>query len=253
MLKLLGLLFAFTVLNVNADTVAANISNQIKAGLKASLPEVSVDQINSTPLPNIYEVVSGHKVFYVDASGRYAFLGNMVDLTSKQSLTQTKVEQLSQVNFSQLPFNLALRQVIGTGERRLAVFTDPDCPYCQRLEQDTIPKLTNVTIYYFLYPLPMHTNAETDARKIVCSETPDTTYLSWMKDGKALPERSDCKNVSNLATIKQFGSKVVGVEATPTLVFPNGKVLAGMIPPDYLNQLLTDTNPAPKAKSSAAK
>ena len=99
----------------------------------------------------------------------------------------------------------------------------------------------------------MHTNAETDSKKIICSETPDKTYLMWMKDGKALPDRSDCKNITNLATIKQFGSKVVGIEATPTLVFPNGKVMAGMIPPDYLNQLLTETNPAPKVNTSAVK
>lgn len=228
---------------VNADTV---ITNQIKASLKTSLPELTVDQVNPTSVPNIYEVISGKKVFYVDNTGRYAFLGNMVDLSTKQSLTQNKVEQLSVVNFQQLPINYALKQVIGTGERKIAIFTDPDCPFCQRLEQDTIPKLTNVTVYYFLYPLAIHANAETDSKKILCSETPDKTFLAWMKNNTLLPQRSDCKNAADLKIIKDYGSKVVGVEATPTIILPNGKVMAGLIPADYLNQLLTEASPPPK-------
>jgi thiol:disulfide interchange protein DsbC len=242
MRKLLALLLLAATLAVNAD----NITNQIKASLKTSLPELNIDEINPTVLPDVYEIVSGHKVFYVDSSGRYAFLGNMVDLSTKQSLTQARVEALSKVNFNQLPFSYALVRVNGTGERKLAIFTDPDCPFCQRLEQETIPKLTNVTIYYFLFPLAIHANAETDSKKIVCSETPDKTFLEWMVNGKSLPQRSECRNAANLSAIKDFGVKKIGVEATPTIILPNGKVMTGLIPADYLNQLLTEASPVLK-------
>ena len=228
-----------------------NIDTTIKASLKTSLPELTVDQINQTSVPNIYEVVSGHKVFYVDSTARYAFLGNMVDLSTKQSLTESRVSQLSRVNFNDLPFSLALVRVNGTGERKIAVFTDPDCPFCQRLEQEVIPKLTNVTVYYFLYPLAMHANAEIDSKKILCSETPDNTFLAWMINSTALPNRSDCKNAANLAVIKDFAAKNIGVEATPTIILPNGKLMTGLIPADYLNQLLTDASPKPTKTSKA--
>jgi hypothetical protein len=44
------------------------------------------------------------------------------------------------------------RRFAATGERVLAVFSDPDCPYCQRLESE-LEKLDNVTVYTFAYPL----------------------------------------------------------------------------------------------------
>ena len=241
MYKIFGLLLLSFVLVFYAN--ADDVSSQIVKNLKITLPEITVDQINPTAIPYVYEVVSGHKVFYVDSTGRYALLGNMVDLTTKQSITQTRIEQLSVVDWNKLPLAIALRQVIGSGERKIAVFTDPDCPFCQRLEQDTIPKLTNVTVYYFLFPLSIHANAALDSKKILCSETPDKTFLAWMKNGVNLPMRSNCKAVANLTIMQDIGKNMIGVEATPTIVLASGKIMQGVIPPDYLNQLITEASP----------
>jgi thiol:disulfide interchange protein DsbC len=218
-------------------------TDQIAKNLKIYLPDLIVDQINPTVIPNVYEVVSGHKIFYIDSTGRYLMLGNLVDLSTKQSITETRVNEISDVKFSSLPLNLALKQVIGNGERKIAVFTDPDCPFCQRLEQDTVPKLSNVTIYYFLFPLAIHANAETDSKKILCAENPDKTFLLWMKNSINLPNNSSCNASAKLAQMQKIGVNVVGVEATPTIVLQNGKVIKGLPPADYLNQLITDAMP----------
>ena len=247
MKKLLTILLLSATIAFGAD----NISQGIQASLKTSLPELNIDQINPTALTNVYEVVSGHKVFYVDSTGRYAFLGNMVDLSNKQSLTESRVAELSRVDFNQLPFKYALVRINGTGERKIAIFTDPDCPFCQRLEQEVIPKLKNVTVYYFLYPLSIHANAETDSKKIICSETPDKTFLEWMINGTTLPNRSDCKNAANLQIIKDFGAKKIGIEASPTIILPDGMVMTGLVPADYLNQLLTEVSPKPKKTTTS--
>lgn len=239
MRKLLALVLVLATSVVCADATTAAIQNN----LKTTLPELKVDQINPTAVKNVYEVISGHKVFYVDGSGRYAFLGNMVDLNTKKSITQTKVEQLSVVNWNELPLNIAIKQVIGKGERRIAVFTDPDCPFCQRLEQDTIPKLKNVTVYYFLFPLAIHANAENDSKRILCAENPDATFKAWMVSSIALPARNSCKNSANLPIMKALGNKF-GIDAAPTIILPNGKLLPGLAPADYLNKLINDTAPA---------
>jgi len=36
--------------------------------------------------------------------------------------------------FDSLPLDQSFTVVKGKGERRLAVFTDPDCPFCRRLK-----------------------------------------------------------------------------------------------------------------------
>ena len=72
-----------------------------------------------------------------------------------------------------------------------------------------------------------------------------------MINGKSHPKRNDCKNASNVDAIKDFGIKNVGVEATPTIIFEDGKVMTGIIPADYINQLLTDSSPRTQKKSAS--
>jgi thiol:disulfide interchange protein DsbC len=56
------------------------------------------------------------------------------------------------IAFDTLPLADAIKTVRGKGERVIAVFSDPDCPFCRRLETE-LDKLDNVTLYTFLYPL----------------------------------------------------------------------------------------------------
>jgi hypothetical protein len=56
------------------------------------------------------------------------------------------------IDFNGLPLEHAIKTVRGDGARQLAVFSDPDCPYCLVLERETLSKIDNVTIYTFLYP-----------------------------------------------------------------------------------------------------
>lgn len=259
MRKLFWLLFCFslirsvTAIETSPTPQASNPIEIIKSNLKTNLPDLKVEQVNPTAIPNLYEVVSGRKIFYVDSTGRYAILGNMVDLTNKQSITEARVKQLSVVDFRSLPLNIALKQTIGTGERKIAIFTDPDCPFCKRLETDTIPKLKNVTIYYFLFPLTsIHANAAIDSKKILCSENPDRAYLQWMTDSKALGNKTECANAKVLTQMQEVGKKVIQVEATPTIVLENGNIVAGLVPADYLGKLINDAHPPIKANNAAA-
>jgi thiol:disulfide interchange protein DsbC len=181
----------------------------------------------------------------------------MVDLASKQNLTEKKVQSLSFVDWNKLPIKIAIIKIIGNGERKIAVFTDPDCPFCKRLDSDTIAKQKNLTVYYFLFPLAMHANAETDSKRIICAENPDKTYEDWMINDKKLPVQDKCQRVANLQQMKQVGSQLIGIEATPTIILPNGQIVSGLIPADYLEKLIADTSPVPTAakvstESSAA-
>ncbi len=253
--KILLSLFLLTNLSVAlaCPQFDAKASVAIKAALKKNLPELSVDQINKTPINGLYEVISGRKVFYVDATGNYAVLGNLVDLSTKKSLTEAKTQLLSKVDWSKLPLDIAIKQVIGDGSRKLVVFTDPDCPFCKRLEIETVSKLKDVTIYYFLFPLPMHSDAANKSKKILCSQNPEKALFSWLKDEKALPNNMSCKNAAKLEQMINTGKNVVQVDATPMIVLENGNVLSGLIPADYLNKLMTDAMPvAPKSDKVTA-
>lgn len=220
-------------------TYAANSIDQtsvIRSNLRNNLPDLVIDRILPLPVPGIYEIDSGRKVFYVDSTGKYAFVGNLLDLSSKTNLTEPRVRDLSYIDWRNLPIELAIRRIIGKGQHRIAIFTDPDCPFCKRLENETIPKLDNVTIYYYLFPLPIHTRAADDAKRILCAENPGQVFESYMAQGRPLPKNSQCNNAAKLAKMQEIGNNIVQVSGTPTIILPNGKIISGLIPADYLLQ-----------------
>lgn len=243
MLKIILFLFLINwKLISNAETYKQeNAKEQLSIILKKNLPKLNIDTINNTSIDGIYEVISGNKVIYVDKTGRYAFIGNLVDLEKKYSITEKTVTLISKVDWNKLPLKFALRLVIGNGDKRIAVFTDPECPFCKRLEQETLIKLNNVTIYYFLYPLSIHKDGIINSEKILCSENPLNTYLNYMKKNISLPNKVICNNTNSLNIIKTITDRYVHVDETPTIVLPNGDVAIGLMPAEYLIQLINES------------
>ncbi|MDD3266566.1 MAG: DsbC family protein [Burkholderiales bacterium] len=210
----------------------------IKKNLSKSLPDVTVDRIVSTPFKGVYEVDSGRKVFYVDETGSYIIIGNLLDLNTKSSLTEARTEELNIVDWSKLPLGSAIKRTKGAGENNIAIFTDPDCPFCKRLEAETISKLNNVTIYYFLYPLAIHPNAVEHSRQIICSDNQESAMVAFMSRGATISKYSNCTNAKNLEIMQQAGESIVQVNSTPTIILPNGRIVTGLVPADYLSKMI---------------
>lgn len=84
-------------------------------------------------------------ILYTDAQANFLFAGKLIDLKNKRDLTEERVTKLVEVKFKDLPLKDAFMIVRGNGQRKLAVFEDPNCGYCKRFERDF-----NVTVYMFL-------------------------------------------------------------------------------------------------------
>lgn len=227
----------------SATSVDPKIASTIKTNLQKNLPDLAIDQIVGTQFTGVYEVDSGRKVFYVDATGNYALIGNLLDLRSKDSLTEQRTNELNIIDWKKLPTNIAIQKVVGNGENKIAIFTDPDCPFCKRLEAETVSKLKNVTIYYFLYPLPIHPNAANDSKKILCAENPESALQAFMTKDAPLGKNISCNNANNLTIMQSVGANQVQVTGTPTIILPNGKIISGLVPADALSRAI-DANRA---------
>ena len=209
----------------------------IKKNIEARFPGAKVDSVAKSPVKGIYEVVvDGGQIIYADEKGDYVLTGDMLETASRRNLTKEKVDKMSEVKFDTLPLDQAVKVVKGEGKRKLAVFSDPDCPYCRKLEQE-LAKLDNVTIYNFIYPLPMHADAGRKGRLVWCSADPAQAWLDLMLKGKLPEGKDDCANPieANLA----LGQKL-NVQGTPAIILSNGKRLPGMVPADKLNAMLNE-------------
>ena len=203
---------------------------------EARFPDAKVNSVSKTPMAGVYElVVDGNQVVYTDEKAEYLLLGEMVDAKARKNLTREKIEALMAIRFDTLPLQNAIKLVKGNGSRKLAVFSDPDCPFCRKLEPE-LAKLDNVTIYIFPYPLPMHTDAGRKSKLVWCSKDQARAWEDLMLRGK-LPEKgkTDCANPvdDNIA----LGQKL-RIDGTPALVFANGKRVPGYLPAAQIEQLL---------------
>lgn len=209
----------------------------IRKNLESRFPGSKVSSVQESPIKGLYEVVvDDSQVIYTDGEANYVLVGDLLDSQSKRNLTKEKTDKLLEVPFASLPLDQAIKIVRGDGKRQLAVFSDPDCPYCKKLDHE-LAKLDNVTIYVFAYPLPMHPDAGRKARLVWCSADRAQAWQDMMLRGK-LPEggKTDCANPldANVA----LGQKL-RVEGTPAILFANGKRVPGYLPADRLERMLS--------------
>lgn len=212
---------------------------EVRQAVQALAPEVKVVSVSKTPLPDLYEVVvdgpRGIALVYASGNGDYVLVGELLDVKKRRNLTDERMERLNAVDFDSLPLGQAIKMVQGNGKRRLAVFSDPDCPYCRKLEPE-LAKLDDVTIYIFPYPLPMHPDAGRKSKLVWCSKDRLQAWQDMMLRNR-LPEggRSDCDHPvdKNLA----LGQRL-RIEGTPALILGDGRRLTGYASAERIEQML---------------
>ncbi len=216
------LVAAALTLGLGAHAQDANL----KKTLAERIPQLDkIDEIRPTPMQGLYEVRIGTDLFYTDAQGNYLIQGELIDTKARRNLTEDRLNKLTAVDFQALPLQDAFTVVRGKGERKLAVFEDPNCGYCKRFERD-MQKVDNVTIYMFLYPILSPDSAE-KSRNIWCSKDKVTAWHDMMLRDKA-PAAASCDVTAlqrNLALGKKH--KITG---TPTLIFEDNSRVPGAIP-----------------------
>lgn len=228
--KLMATMLAILVVAVTAEAKAPDVdvkSAALKKSLQARFPDVKIESVQpSKQLPGMYEVVTGTQIVYLEASGNYLLSGNLMDTRTQANLTAQRWDELHAIDFAALPLEHAITTVRGDGSRKLALFADPDCPYCQQLEHE-LKGIDNLTIYTFLFPLTkLHPDAYSKSVRIWCATDPQAAWSKWMLE-KVPVEPATCKQ----DTIEQnlaLGQKL-GVAETPTMFLANGQRVGGAL------------------------
>ncbi len=212
---------------------------QIRTTMKERYPEAKIETITASKvLPGWYELVVGENdLVYVDATADRLIVGKVVDTKTRQNLTEKSWSDAHLIDFKGLPFDHSIKTVQGEGKRVVAIFEDPLCPYCQKLEQQ-MQNVQDVTIYRFLLPLEsLHPGATVTARAIWCSKDRAAAWSDWMlkRTEPQAPKGADCNDPTGLTL--QTAARY-DLNATPTLVFADGHRLVGSVTPELLEKEL---------------
>ena len=209
----------FSLLSCFSAISLANVET-LKINLSRYYPNIQVSNIQATEMLGLYSASLDNQIIYLDENAQYMLVGSMVRLKDQKNLTKDLMLQQNSVDWKQLPFKDAIKTVKGTGKRQLFIFSDPNCPYCKRLEVE-LDKLNDVTIYTLIYPLK--SQSITVSKQVWCD--PNQAY-AWknLLQKNVQPKEKTCANPIDRNL--ELGKKL-GIEGTPTLIFGNGLKMVG--------------------------
>ncbi len=197
----------------------ANVET-LKSNLNKNYPDIQVTNIQATEMTGLYSANLDNQIIYLDENAEHMFIGSMVRLKDQKNLTKDLVLKQNSIDWQKLPLQDAIKTVKGNGKRQLAIFSDPNCPYCKQLEVE-LDKLNDVTIYTFIYALKPQSLAV--SKQVWCDANPSYAWKNLLQKN-VQPKAKTCANPidRNLA----LGRKL-GVNGTPTLIFSNGLKMVG--------------------------
>lgn len=208
---------------------------EIRKSLQSKFPDVGkIEHIVKTPYSGLYEIVIDDQLLYTDAQGEYVFEGNIIEAKSRRDLSGERRRVLFAVDFDSLPLELAVKKVKGNGKRKMAIFTDPNCGYCRKLEKE-LSRISDVTLYFFMYPI--FPGSDEIVRNVLCSKNPIKAWDDWMLS-EIVPAKAVCD--TQTAKVLALGQKY-HINGTPNLIFESGVQFPGFVPAEELEKNLNVT------------
>jgi len=234
----------FFSLSASAEDTASSINfASVERSVHKALPGTRITSVQPSVIPGLVEVVAGPNVLYTDVTGNYLVVGSIYDMQTSTDLTAQRRQEIAntrRINWADLPLETAVKYG-GQGPGKLAVFFDPDCPWCKRLHKQ-LSALDDVEVYVIMYPVEsLHAGAKNKAAAILCSNDPSQA-LNAVMAGETLPPVSDptclARSSAALERVEAF-ARSHNIHGTPTLVAPDGRIRPGFLETKPLKAWLT--------------
>ncbi|MBB3142750.1 DsbC family protein [Halomonas organivorans] len=231
-----GALTALSLPAMAQDPVIERLTEHLEVDGQ-SMP---VKRIEPTPLAGFYEVrLETGERFYTDAQGDYFLVGDLyenaqgglVNLTEQAQNTERAARIAAIPDDERVVFR-------GTDEprARVTVFTDTTCPYCRRLHEE-VPRLNamGIEVDYLAFPRGgMNSPGARELQQVWCSDNPSEAMSTAKRDG-ALEGDTTCDNP--VEAQYHLGMEL-GVQGTPAIVLPDGRLVPGYVPAERLAAML---------------
>jgi thiol:disulfide interchange protein DsbC len=176
---------------------------------------------------------NGPQLFYVDERARLIVVGQVLDGRTGRNLTEERLRKLNAIDWASLPFGDAITTKRGNGRRKIAVFSDPNCPYCKRFEKD-LAELDDIAVHIFLYPV-IRPESIPLTKSVWCSADRAKAWNDLMLRDITPTASPDCE--TPVEKLVALGRKL-GASSTPTWFVETGERFSGAIPLEDTRRIL---------------
>jgi thiol:disulfide interchange protein DsbC len=237
---LAGVASAQTGVGANPVTppgAAAAAKGDNRAAIAKKLDGLKVEDVRISPVTGVYEITRDSNVSYVSSDGRYAIVGDMIDLDSDANLSENRRRTIRQRMLDTVPESEMLVFSPKDPKYTITVFTDVDCGYCRKLHSQIAEyNRLGIRVRYLFYPRSgPDTESWHKAEAVWCSSNRNEA-LTKAKQGVAI-QAKDCGANSIVARDYELGQKLA-VEGTPAIFLSTGEMLPGYAPPGQLANYL---------------
>jgi len=232
-----GVALAQTGIAANPVAAPAAKAPDPRAVIVKKLEGLKAEDVRISPVNGVFEITRGSDVSYVSSDGRYAIVGDMIDLDSDANLSENRRRGIRQRMIDTVPESEMLVFSPKDPKYTITVFTDIDCGYCRKLHSQIAEyNRLGVRVRYLFFPRSgPATESWHKAEAVWCSSNRNES-LTKAKQGETI-EAKDCGANNIVARDYELGQKL-GVEGTPAIFPSTGEMLPGYAPPGQLVKYL---------------
>jgi thiol:disulfide interchange protein DsbC len=226
--------FAQTGTTTSAAPAAAKVDP--RAVIVKKLDGIRLEDVRISPVNGIYEVTHGSDISYLSSDGRYAILGDLIDLDTDANISENRRRGIRARIIETVPENEMLVFSPKDPKYTITVFTDIDCGYCRRLHSQIAEyNRLGIRVRYLFFPRSgPDTESWHKAEAVWCASNRNEA-LTRAKNGETLKSPKCPADI--IKRDYELGNKL-NVTGTPAIFLASGEMLAGYAPPGELVQYL---------------
>lgn len=206
-------------------------------------PGLSIQSQRASVMPGYDELIVNSQVILVSKDKRFLILGPVLDMQDDRKGQQLGEDFISDYRadlLDTIDANTLITYKPDVVKAKIKVFTDVNCYYCRKLHSDINKILEEgIEVSYLSFPVSggrgKSGSGYSKAVSVWCSDDPNT-QLTKAKLGDNIEEKQCDDNPID----KHFNlARDLNINVTPTIIFEDGHVERGYLPPSELVNMAT--------------
>ena len=228
-------LVTLVLLLAGGSSQADEIPWLVKQRLNATIEGYEATAIKQAPVPGWFQGQLGSRLLYISADARFLMDGQLIDLTTRQNLTQDTLKEYRKGVLDGIEEETMIVYAAPDQRHVITVFTDIDCGYCRKLHaaMDDYHKL-GISVRYLAYPRAGIGSSSYRLLESAWCVDDQAMALTRAKQGQQI-DALECD--SPVASHYQIGHDL-GVTGTPAILLDSGRMVPGFVDAPRLNELL---------------